>query len=233
MSESKTPFLDMFEDPDHIAGYADGPAKFMPGYQDVQRMAIALIRERAPETARVLVHGAGGGLELEAFATANPEWRFLGVDPAKLMVEAARHRLGDMAARADFHVGYIEDAPRGPFDAATSLLTLHFLDVDARRNAVAEIVSRLTPGAPVIVAHSSFPQGERERDLWLSRYEAFGIATGVDPAMAGTARQAVAAGMPILDPETDAAILRQGGLRDVTPFYHAFTWRGWVGTAPE
>jgi len=64
MSELLAPF----SDPEAVARYAEGPPRFVPGFADLHRMAALLLAERAPEDARVLVLGAGGGLELKAFA---------------------------------------------------------------------------------------------------------------------------------------------------------------------
>ena len=230
--EKSPPFLDAFSDPEHAARYRDGPPKFVPGFFDLHRMAGVLIRERAPADAHVLVHGAGGGLELRSFATENPDWTFVGVDPALPMLQQAESLLGADAHRAQLHHGYIDTAPPGPFDAATSLLTLHFLDADERRRTVSEILRRLKPGAPFVVAHSSFPQEAAGRDIWLTRYAAFATASGAEPAMAERARESVAAVKTMFDPETDARILREAGLLQVTAFYAAFTWCGWVGHAP-
>jgi tRNA (cmo5U34)-methyltransferase len=127
--------------------------------------------------------------------------------------------------------GYIDDAPDGPFDAATCLLTLHFLDADERRRTAREIHRRLRPGAPFVAAHSSFPQQEAERARWLSRYAAYAIASGADPNLANNARAAVEAHLSLFSPEQDAQILREAGFRDVELFYAAFTWRGWIGYA--
>lgn len=130
-------------------------------------MTAVLLAEQAPHDARVLVLGAGGGLELRAFADAQPGWRFVGVDPA--MLDEAKRALGPDAGRVDFRQGYIDDTPEGPFDAATCLLTLHFLPFEERTRTVAEVHRRLRPGAPFVAAHSSFPQGATARGLWLSR----------------------------------------------------------------
>lgn len=229
MAETSNPFLDLFEDPAHAARYADGPARFMPGYHAVQRMAGVLIREHAPHNAHVMVHGAGGGMEIEAFARENPEWTFLGVEPAKAMLEEARARLGDLNERVTLHHGFAEDAPIGPFDAATSLLTLHFLEADERQATVADIVRRLKPGAPLVVAHCSFPQNPEHRDTWLTRHRDFVIASGGDPQEAEQACKDISESLPVLAPELDEKLLRDAGLSDVTPFYSAFTWRGWFG----
>ncbi len=220
-----------FADPAAVARYAEGPPRFMPGFADMQRMAAILLAEQAPPAARVLVLGAGGGLELQVFAEAHPGWRFDGVDPAPEMLKLARTRLGPLAARVRLHEGYVDDAPEGPFDAAACLLTLHFLPAEERRRTVAEIHRRLKPGAPFVAAHSSFPQGAGERALWLSRYAAFAVAGGVDPDIARNARDAVDRSLNILTPEQDEAVLRDAGFSGVTQFYAAFTWRGWVAYA--
>src|ERR1700743_3765860 len=57
-----------------VARYAEDPPRKVPGFADLQRMAALLLAELAPEHARILVLGAGGGLELKAFASAYPQW---------------------------------------------------------------------------------------------------------------------------------------------------------------
>ncbi|WP_213286031.1 class I SAM-dependent methyltransferase [Bradyrhizobium sp. sGM-13] len=220
-----------FSDPDAVARYADGPPRFVPGFADLHRMTRILLTEQAAPDARVLVLGAGGGLELKALAEAEPRWRFVGVDPASEMLKLAEQTLGSFNARVQLQQGYIDDAPDGPFDAATCLLTLHFLDVDERRRTAREIHRRLRSGAPFVAAHSSFPQQYSERTRWLSRYAAYAIASGADPNQANTARAAVEARLPVLSPEQDAQILHEAGFRDVELFYAAFTWRGWIAYA--
>ena len=231
MTEKSEPFVEIFKDPEHAARYAAGPAKFMPGFHDVHRMAGVLIREYAPPDAHVLVHGAGGGLELEAFARENLDWTFVGVDPAKPMLDEARMRLGELNERVTLHHGFAEDAPAGPFDAATSLLTLHFLSAADRKKTVSEIVRRLKPGSPFVTAHCSFPQDPEHRDAWLARHREFTMASGVDAEEAERGRKDIADSLEVFDPEIDEKILRDAGLSDVTLFYTAFTWRGWIGRA--
>ncbi|WP_372016215.1 class I SAM-dependent methyltransferase [Tistrella mobilis] len=220
-----------FCDPQAVAAYADGPRRFVPGLEALHRMTWLLLAERVPADARILVLGAGGGLELKAMAEAQPGWRFTGVDPSSEMLGLARRTLGKLAARVDLVQGYIDDAPEAPFDAATCLLTLHFLDAAERRRTVAAIHRRLVPGAPFVAAHSSFPQGAAERDLWLSRYAAYAVSMGADVEQTNGAREAVRRSLMTFDPATDTAILEEGGFRDVSLFFAAFTWRGWVATA--
>jgi tRNA (cmo5U34)-methyltransferase len=222
---------DVFADPQAVANYAEGPPRLVPGFADLQRMSMLLLAESAPRDARVLVVGAGGGLELKVFAEHQPNWRFEGVDPSAEMLKLAEATLGPLVSRVDLHHGYIDVAPEGPFDAAACLLTLHFIPPEERSRTLREIQRRLKPGAPLVVAHLSFPQGGKERSQWLSRYVGFAISSGVDADKAATARSVMEAQLPILTPEQDEAILRQSGFTNVSLFYVGFTFRGWIAYA--
>src|SRR5690606_5428458 len=102
-------FLDAFADPEAAARYAEGPRRFVPGVDGMHRMCGVLLAERAPEKARVLVVGAGGGLELKALAEAHPAWTFVGVDPVAEMLRAAERTLGPLNDRVELVCGYAED----------------------------------------------------------------------------------------------------------------------------
>lgn len=195
-------------------------------------MTLQLIEERVAEDARVLVLGAGGGLELKFFAEAHSGWRFVGVDPSAEMLKLAALTLGPLLQRADLIEGYVDSAPQGPFDAATCLLTLHFVKPDDRARTLSELWSRLKPGAPLVVAHHSFPQTEKEKALWLSRYAAFATASGVPRQNAESAAAAIASELPVLSPEHDEALLNAAGFVDVSLFYAALTFRGWLAHKP-
>ncbi|WP_010583686.1 class I SAM-dependent methyltransferase [Schlesneria paludicola] len=223
--------IDPFSDPHAVARYAEGPPRFVPGYNGLQRMTTLLLSERVPELGHILVLGAGGGLELNVFAQAMPQWTFDGVDPSAEMLNLAERTLGPLVSRVRLHQGYVDDAPAGPFDAATCLLTLHFVDLKERRRIAAEVRRRLKPGAPFVVAHFSFPQGEGERDLWLSRYAAFVIDSGVAPEQAENARAAIDRQLHIFSQEQDEAILHDAGFSNVGLFYAGFAFRGWVAYA--
>ncbi|HEX2748930.1 MAG TPA: class I SAM-dependent methyltransferase [Verrucomicrobiales bacterium] len=223
--------MEPFSDPHAVAHYAEGPPRLVPGFAGLQRMTALLLAERVPENARVLVLGAGGGLELKVFAQAHPGWTFDGVDPAAEMLRLAAQTLGPLAPRVRLHEGYIDAAPEGPFDAATCLLTFHFVATEERRRTLIEIRRRLKPGAPFVVAHFSFPQAEEQRAVWLSRYAAFAVASGIESARAEEARAAIGARLHILSPDEDEAILREAGFSGVSLFYAGFAFRGWVAHA--
>lgn len=223
--------MSTFSDPAAVARYTEGPVRQVPGFQHMQRMAGLLLSETLSPDARLLVLGAGGGLELKVFAEMQPGWRFDGVDPSSEMLELARQTLGSLNARVDLHAGYIDDAPQGPFDGAACLLTLHFIAEDERRRTLQELRRRLKPGAPLVVAHHSISEDPGERTLWLKRYAAFAASSGVPAADAERARIAIGERLPILSPERDEALMREAGFSAVSLFYAAFSFRGWIAYA--
>lgn len=212
----------------HARAYAEGPPRQVPGFEGLHRMASLLLAERVPERGRVLVLGAGGGLELRNLAADHPGWRFDGVDPSAAMLRTAEAVAAAHLDRIALHCGFIGSAPEGPFDGAICLLTLHFVAQDQRLETLREIRRRLRPGAPFVAAHFSFAQTEPERSLWLARHSAF---SGADAVQARRFKEAAEARLSILAPEADEALLRAAGFSEVALFYAGFGLRGWVCAA--
>lgn len=219
-----------FTDPVMVASYAESTPRKVPGFADLHRMAMLLLAERAPETADILVVGAGGGLELRAFAEAQPHWRFVGVDPSTEMLDLARHTLGPLQSRVELQQGYVDAAPTGPFDGATCLLTLHFLAKDERLRTLREIRRRLKPGTALVVAHHSVPE-DGDFAPWFARSVAFSGGSSADIARASASAAVIAERLPVLSSDEDEAILREAGFSGVALFYAGLSFRGWVAIA--
>ena len=230
MSHDDDELLRHFSDPEAVARYAEGPPRFVPGFADIHKMASILLAERAPEGARVLVLGAGGGLELKAFAGMNAGWRLDGIDPASEMLNLARQTVASFADRVQLHEGYIDDAPEGPFDAGACLLTLHFLARPERLRTRGQLRARLRPGAPLVVAHHSCPQ-EGRLARWLARSVAFAGDGRADPAQLSASAALMADRLPVLSVAEDETLLAEAGFSDIALFYAGFTFRGWVALA--
>lgn len=225
MNANVNPFMN----PAAVASYAEETPKKVPGLSDLHRMAALLLAERAPNAARILVVGAGGGLELKAMAQAQPGWRFVGVDPSPAMLDIARQTIKPFAEQIELLPGTVDQAPGGPFDGATCLLTLHFLDRDARLHVLREICCRLRPGSVLVVAHHAAPDNEAER--WLARSAAFANRAAIDPKGAAASAKTMAERLPLLTPGDEEALLLEAGFRNPALFYAAFSFRGWVATA--
>lgn len=120
--------------------------------------------------------------------------------------------------------------PRGPFDGAACLLTLHFLPRDERLHTLREIRRRLLPGAPPVVAHHSYPSGH-DPSPWLARSAAFANGPGVDGFETRVSGAKIAALLPLLSIDEEETVLREAGFSDIAIFYAGFSFRGWVSKA--
>ena len=223
--------MSSFSDPKAISTYAQNAARRVPGLADVYRMSALLMAESTPPDGRVLVVGAGGGMELACFAQSHPGWQMDGVDPSAEMLSLAGAALGPFASRVQLHQGYVEAAPMGPFDSASCILTLHFIPEPERLRTLREIHSRLKPGGVFVAMHYSIPQNHGAPDPWLPRCAAFAISSGVDPEQAKTSTLAIGNQLPILTPAQDEELMRRAGFSDVATFYTALAFRGWVARA--
>ena len=220
-----------FMNPASVASYVDQTPGRVPGLADLHRMTTLLLAEQAPGAARILVVGAGGGLELKAMAQSRPDWRFTGVDPSPAMLNLARQTVASHADRVEFLTGKVDEAPPGPFDGATCILTLHFLDRKERLLTLREIRRRLKPGRALVIAHHTAPGSEPGR--WLERSAAFADRSGSDPAKATAAARAMADHLPLLSPCEEEAVLLEAGFSEPALFYAALSFRGWVATSGQ
>lgn len=217
-----------FFDAQAARNYAERPKRQVPGFESLHRMVSMLLGERVPEQGRVLVLGAGGGLELKALAEAHAGWRFDGIDPSAEMLALARDVTGPLAERMALHEGYIDAAPEGPFDGAVSLLTFHFIARKDRLETLRQLRRRLRPGAPLLIAHISFPQEEKARSQWIARHAGYAEGVTASGAHLDNALQVMGSKLTILPPEAEEAMLAEAGFEDISLFYAALSFRGWV-----
>jgi tRNA (cmo5U34)-methyltransferase len=217
-----------FANPSAISTYVDETPRRVPGLADLHRMTMLLLAEDAPDTAHILVVGAGGGMETRSLAKAQPGWRFTGVDPSPAMLDLARGTLSPVADRVELLEGTVDQAPPGPFDGATCILTLHHIERDERLRTLRDIRRRLRPGARLVVAGHSAPGPDPER--WMTRSVAFGDRSGIDWAKSSETARMLTEHLPLLTPAQEEDLLREAGYSHVALFYAAFSFRGWVAT---
>lgn len=108
----------------------------IPGYAELQDAVAAAARGT-----NVLELGTGTGETAVRVLARNPGARWTGIDASEAMLAAARARL---PKGADLRVQRLEDPlPEGPFDLVVSVLAVHHLDADGKRDLFTR-VCRLT-----------------------------------------------------------------------------------------
>lgn len=222
----------IFLDPEWVSRYSDGPGRAVPGFASLHRMVLQLLGERVGAAARVLVLGAGGGMELLAFAPAQPGWTFAGVDPSPVMLEEARRTLGEQLERVELIEGYIPSAPEGPFDAATCLLTMHLVPDDGHKlEALQAIHARLAPGAPFVIVDNCIDLEAPDSDLRIERFTRFAVEGGLEPSRMEEMKAMIRCNLHPISAEREEALLTEAGFTGIDLFFAGLSWRGWIAYA--
>ncbi|MEP6813119.1 MAG: class I SAM-dependent methyltransferase [Actinomycetota bacterium] len=128
--------------------YADMVAAEIPGYDELQA-AVATATAGLPART-ILELGTGTGETALRVLALHPDAAWTGIDASGPMVTRARERL----PRANLRVARFSDPlPPGPFDLAVSVLAVHHLDGDAKRDLftrVAQITDLFVLGDVVV-----------------------------------------------------------------------------------
>ena len=214
--------------------YEQGPRWFIPGYDVSHAMAAVLLRDRIGEQGQILVLGAGGGVELAVFARECEGWTFTGVDPSAKMLALARRKVeaAGAAERVALIQGYIEDAPKQGFDAATAFLVLPFVPDDGRRlQALREIRARLTPGAPFLMINGCTDMSSPRFEDDLRLYAASARRNGAPVEMVEAAVRMQRENLSFVPREREEELLAEAGFSGVRLFYVGLWVFGWIATA--
>ena len=223
-----------FVEPERVRRYVEqGPPAFAPGHAGMLQMVAVLLAERVPDNGRVLVVGAGGGLEIRYLAAAEPSWRFVGVDPASAMLDLARATAGSVAGnRLELIEGTVRDAPAGSFDAATCILVLGLLPDDGGKlDLLTGTRQRLKPGAPFILVDQCIDRSAPDFQHRLDRYAAYALRSNVDADTVASAKVAVGTLESMVPASRNEQLLGEAGFRNAELFYLGMAWRGWVAYA--
>ena len=120
----------------------------VPGYDELEAAVVAATA--GLEVRTVLELGTGTGETALRVLAQHPAARWTGIDADEAMLARARERL----PAADLRLARLEDAlPRGPFDLVVSVLAVHHLDGDAKRDLftrVAELCNNFVLGDVVV-----------------------------------------------------------------------------------
>jgi tRNA (cmo5U34)-methyltransferase len=109
--------------------YLDQMAEEIPGYAELEDAVAAATEGLA--ISRVLELGTGTGETAVRVLAKHPGAQWTGIDSSRAMLDRARERLPE----ADLREARLEDPlPEGPFDLVVSVLAVHHLDGDGKRD---------------------------------------------------------------------------------------------------
>lgn len=229
-------FEDQFQDQDlaKLDEYAVLAEQYIPGRRAIFAIVAASFLELLPDgPAKILVVGAGGGEEILRLGSENASWEFVGVDTYEPMVDLARRRLAGsaVAARSKVHAMGIEHLDEAGFDAATCILTAHFVPDDGSKLAfLKEIRARLKPGAPLAIVDGVGVAGDARTELLRRIWKRHAIRNGASAEEAERNAQNFK-NVAVVSAEREEELLVEAGFKDLVPIFRGLAIKGWLALA--
>lgn len=219
--------------------YTKTISRKIPGYSGMYEMMDCYLSERLDgleADPRLLIVGAGGGQELVTLGRGHLNWTFTGIDLSAQMLEMARARLNEvqhLEQRVSLFHGGMDQLPRHkPYQAATCMLVLHFVQgIEAKLALLRGIAGQLEPGAPLALAAISGHSESVEFALQMQAWRRYMLSHGVPEEdwerFAASFRQ----GSDPVPSETVIQLLREAGFSQVTRFFGSFLIEGYFAIA--
>ena len=211
-------------------------AKVFPGYEQLPLVILSYLRTRLGRTAHLLDVGCGTGTTLAAFATHQPEWSFVGVDPAEMMLEIANNKISSIGAEehVKLHHGTIDTLPDEPkFDAATCILVEHLQpDNGAKLHLLEGIQHRIVSGGWFVLfgLHGNLSTENAQSTLaaWLE----FAALQGVSEAMRDNVRHRATVVDSLISEVRIQELLQEAGFINIEKTYQFHLLGMWFAQKP-
>ena len=222
-----------FED---AAKYDGMMTKVFPGYEQLPVVILSYLRTRLGRTAQLLDAGCGTGVTLAAFATHQPEWSFIGVDPAEPMLEIARNKISAIGAekRVTLLQGTVDTLPDEPrFDAATCILVEHLQsDNGAKLHLLEGIQRRILSGGWFVLFGLHGNLSTQNAQSALAAWLEFLALQGLPEATRDNVRHRATVEDSLISEVRIQELLQEAGFVNIEKVYQLQLLGGWLAQKP-
>lgn len=203
--------------------------KIIPGYRALHDGALHLLKTSIPVNAKVLVAGSGTGNEAIGFAQENPGWSIHGFDIARGMVDVARDKTARLwlQSRVSFTHGRASDVFEDSFDAAVSILVMHFLKGGEKADFLYELWLRLRPGGVLILADITGDRNAPVFETLLRAWESFQLRR-LEPDDVEKRIAFIRDGLPVISRRETETLLDTTGFTNVRLFHKSLLIEGTI-----
>ena len=213
-------------------GYDHRIRNTFPFYETIHPTMNAMLRGLVRSDGQLLIVGAGTGAEILEFGKTNPDWRFLGVDPAQPMLDLAKEKIdaAGLSERASFFRGHVDDLPTGTvYDGATLGMVMHFVADDGTKlKLLRAIASHLKPGAPLVLMDAYGDLTTPESQLLLAAWKHQQNLAGLKWEQVESGMKERMQGIHFVSGTRIEQLLAEAGFHRVQRFFQIFMLGGWI-----
>jgi len=219
-------------DGDYGEAYEALARRVIPGYRTFFPMVAAILDPDLPQEGRVLVVGAGTGIEMVTFKRVRPDLHVHGLDPSDQMLELAKRRVAEaeVSSGVTFQLGYAADVPASPlFDAATLINVLHFVPDDGGKAALlADVARRLRPGGVFVLFDLHGDPGSEEHERYMPAWRRYWTVRGMTPEGVRDFGGRIRDGIHFAPASRVVELAREAGFTEPRRFYKSLLYGGWT-----
>jgi tRNA (cmo5U34)-methyltransferase len=214
------------------AGYDERIRKTFPFYETIHTAINAVLRVYLKPESELLIVGAGTGAEILELGKTNSSWRFVGVDPAKPMLDLAKEKIeaAGLTDRVSLFNGLVGDFPIGKLcDGATSAMIMHFVPDDGgKMEFLRAIAAHLKPGAPLVLMDAigdlNAPESELMIEAWKQQQSLAGVKW--DEVESGMKERVKT--IQFVSSKRIEELLAEAGFHRIQRFFQNFMLGGWI-----
>ncbi len=211
--------------------YDDTVHNIIPAYESIYELSQHLLMDNLEKNAKILVAGAGTGKEIIESSQNNPYWSFTGFDPAEPMLAIARKKIAaaSLESRISLIHGLIDDVEEKDFDAATSILVMHFLPDDGTKlNFLKGIADKLKPGSLIILVDIEGEIGSNEYNRFSSAWRNQQIFKRGDNHTVNEEFALREKEVQFIPQKRIESLLSEAGFININKFFKAYLFGGYV-----
>jgi tRNA (cmo5U34)-methyltransferase len=213
-------------------GYDQRIRNTFPFYETIHPVMNAMLRGFVPSDGQLLIVGAGTGAEILEFGKTNPDWRFMGVDPAQAMLDVAKEKIdaAGLTERVSFFKGYVDDLPTGRlYDGATLGMVLHFVaDDGGKLKLLRAVASQLKAGAPLVLMDTCGDLTTPESQLLLEAWKHQQNLAGLKWDQVENRMKERMEGSHFVSGNRIEQLLAEAGIHRFQRFFQIFMLGGWI-----
>ncbi len=211
--------------------YDESVSKIIPAYESIYELSQHLLMNNLDKEAKILVAGAGTGKEIINSSRNNPLWSFTGFDPAEPMLAIARQKIAAASLENKISLihGVIDDVTENDFDAATSILVMHFLPDDGSKlNFLKGIADKLKPGSLIILVDIEGEIGSSEYNRLSGAWKNQQIFKRGDNQTVNEEFELREKEVQFIPQKRIESLLSEAGFINIDKFFKAYLFGGYV-----